>query len=371
MGAKRLISADSHFVEPPTMWAERIDARFRDRAPHTVKNLNGREGEFFVCENIDPMAVAAFFGAGVPSAELPSHNKKGFEDAPASVWDPSLRIADQDRDGVDAEVIYTSMGMPLFGLDDAGLRAACFRAFNDWATEYCSHDPKRLVALGLITLEDIPAAVAELQRIAKMGMGGAMIWAEPPDDRPYDHPDYEPFWAAAQDLDLPLSLHILTSRKGTGTEGGRGQNFLISVATLHHQIERSIAVLVLGGVLERFPGLRIVSAENDAGWMAYLMHRIDTVQHRLGALGDLKLKERASEVIKRQVYATFIADPVFADTLNRYGADNVMWSSDYPHTAATFPRSREIVDRKLGHLPDDQLDKIVRGTAARVYGLDA
>ena len=121
-----LISADSHFVEPPGMWAERIDRKFRDRAPHTVKGLKGKEGEYFVCENIEPMSVAGFFGAGVPSQELPEHNKKGFDEAPISVRDPAYRLKDLDRDGVQAEVIYTSMGMPLFGLDDAELRAACF-----------------------------------------------------------------------------------------------------------------------------------------------------------------------------------------------------------------------------------------------------
>lgn len=191
MADYRLISADSHFVEPPTMWAERVDRKFRDRAPHTVKGLGGREGEFFVCENITPMSVAGFFGAGVPSNDLPAHNKKGFDQAPKSVWDAAYRITDQDRDGVQAEVIYTSMGMPLFGLDDAELRAALFRAFNDWACEYCSYDLKRLIPLGLITLEDIPAAVEELQRVAKKGMRGAMIWAEPPNERPYSHSDYD------------------------------------------------------------------------------------------------------------------------------------------------------------------------------------
>ncbi len=100
MSDNRLISADSHFVEPPTMWVERMDQRFRDRAPHTVKGLSGREGEFFVCENVTPMAVAGFFGAGVPSAELPEHNKRGFDAAPKSVWDPAFRLKDQDRDGV-------------------------------------------------------------------------------------------------------------------------------------------------------------------------------------------------------------------------------------------------------------------------------
>ncbi|MBI3250001.1 MAG: amidohydrolase [Deltaproteobacteria bacterium] len=365
----KLISADSHFVEPPTMWAERIDKKFRARAPHTVKGLNGREGEWFVCENITPMSVAGFFGAGVPSQELPEHSKKGFEQAPKSVWDPAARIADQERDGVQAEVIYTSMGMPLFGLDDAEFRASCFAAFNNWATEYCQYDMKRLIPLGLITLEDIPGAVAELQRIAKLGMRGAMIWAEPPDDRPYSHPDYEPFWAAAQDLNMPLSLHILTARGGTGANQNSGKNFLLSLANLHHQIERSISVLVFGGVLEKFPRLRIVSAENDVGWMAYFMYRLDTVQHRLGVLGGLKLPLRASEYIRRQVYATFIADPVFVDSLHRYGPDNIMWSSDYPHTAATFPRSQEIVAKRFNHLPEEQRRKIVRDTALQVYGL--
>ncbi len=369
MAAYQLISADSHFVEPPTMWAERLEPKFRDRAPRTVKGLNGRAGEWFVCENITPMAVAGFFGAGVPSQDLPAHNKKGFEQAPQSVWDPAARLADQDRDGVQAEVIYTSMGMPLFGLDDAGLRLACFRAFNDWATEYCSYDLKRLIPLGLITLEDIPSAVRELQRIAKQGMRGAMIWAEPPAERPYSHAEYAPFWAAAQDLNLPLSLHILTARGGTGASPASG-NFLLSLATLHHQIERSLSVLVFGGVLEKFPRLKIVSAENDVGWMAYFMYRLDTVQHRLGALGGLKLALRASEYLKRQVYATFIADPVFVDSLQRYGPDNIMWSSDYPHTAATFPRSQEIVAKRFGNLPEEQRRKIVHDTAATVYGLD-
>jgi hypothetical protein len=99
MADYRIISADSHFVEPPNMWAERIDKKFRARAPHMVKGLHGREGEFFVCENISPIPVAAAFGAGVPSEQLPEHNKKGFEAAPASVWDPAARLKDQDLDG--------------------------------------------------------------------------------------------------------------------------------------------------------------------------------------------------------------------------------------------------------------------------------
>ncbi|HKA55223.1 MAG TPA: amidohydrolase, partial [Candidatus Binatia bacterium] len=145
MTAYRIISGDSHFVEPPNMWAERIDKKFRDRAPHTVQGYNGQEGEFFVCENVTPVPVAGFFGSGKSAEELPAHRKRGFEVAPKSVWDPAERLKEQDADGVSAEALYTSMGMLLFGLDDAELRASCFRAFNDWAAEYCSHNPKRLI----------------------------------------------------------------------------------------------------------------------------------------------------------------------------------------------------------------------------------
>jgi len=352
------------------MWAERLDKKFRDRAPHTVRGLNGKDGEFFVCENINPFPVAAFFGAGVPSAELPEHNKKGMESAPASVWDPAARIKDQDRDGVIAEVIYTSMGMPLYMLDDAELRTACFHAYNDWAVEYCSHNPKRLLPLGLITLEDIQAGVQELQRIAKKGMRGAMIWASPPDDRPYSHPEYDPFWTAAQDLNMPLSLHILTGRRGTGADFFKG-NLALQVSTLHHEVERSIAVFVLGGVLERFPKLTIVSAENDVAWMPYFMWRMDFAHGRIGALsGETKLSLKPSEYIKRQVYATFINEPVFLDGLHRYGADNIMWSSDYPHTAAIWPRSQEFIKETFSGLSEANRRKIVHDTAARVYRIE-
>src|SRR5262245_31267136 len=214
MTAYRIISGDSHFVEPPDMWAERIDKKFHDRAPHTVRGHGGQEGEFFVCENISPVPVAGFFGSGKSAEELPAHRKRGFEVAPKSVWDPAERLKEQDADGVSAEALYTSMGMLLFGLDDAELRAACFHAFNDWAAEYCSYNPQRLIGLGAITLEDIPAGVAELHRIAKKGLRGALIWGAPPEDKPYSYTEYDPLCAAAKSLNMQLSVHILTYRAG-------------------------------------------------------------------------------------------------------------------------------------------------------------
>ena len=368
MTAYRIISADSHFVEPPTMWAERMDQRFRDQAPRTVRGHNGQEGEFFVCENITPVPVAGFFGSGKSAEELPQHRKKGFEVAPKSVWDPAERLKEQDRDGVSAEALYTSMGMLLFGLDDAELRAACFCAFNDWAAEYCSYDPKRLIGLGVISLEDIPAAVAELERIAKKGLRGALIWGSPPDDRPYSSREYDPFWAAAQDLQMPLSLHILTGRGGVQFDPRR---VLHRYMRLPQEIQLSFADLIVGGVPERFPRLKLVSAENDVSWIPHFLYRIDHAYDRLRHIEGLALPMLPSEYMKRNVVATFQFETTNVKfTREIFGAENILWSSDYPHTDSPWPHSRDIIAQAFAGMSEQDVQKMVGGNAIRLYGLN-
>jgi predicted TIM-barrel fold metal-dependent hydrolase len=369
MATNQIISADSHFVEPPTMWAERIDQKFHDRAPHTVKGYDGREGEFFVCENITPIPVAGFFGSGKSAEELPEHVKHGFDAAPKSVWDPAERLKEQDRDGVSAEALYTSMGMLLYGLNDGELRAACFRAFNDYAAEYCSHNPKRLVGLGTVELEDIPAGVKELESCAKKGLRGVLIWGSPPEDKPYSHRDYDPFWAAAQDLDMPISLHILTGRRGSGVSF---QNILRSYMTLPHSIQISFADLVLGGVLERHPRLKFVSAENDISWLPHFCYRIDHAYDRLRHFEGVNLPLKPSEYMKRQVWATFQFETSNVGfTCAEYGADKLMWSSDYPHTDSPWPRSRELIETWISTIGESQKQqKVLGGNAASLYRLN-
>src|SRR6266446_8235484 len=368
MADHRVISADSHFVEPPNMWGERVDKKFRDRAPHTQKGYDGREGEFFICENIDPVQVAGFFGSGKSAEELPEHVKKGFEAAPKSVWDPAERLKEHDRDGVNAEALYTSMGMLLFGLDDAELRAACFRGFNDWAAEYTSYDPKRLVGLGTVELADIRAAVAELERCRKIGIRGVLIWGSPPDDKPYGHRDYDPFWAAAQDLDMPLSLHILTGRRGSGVTF---QNILRGYMSLPHQIQLSFAELVLGGVLERFPRLKFVSAENDISWLPHFCYRLDHAYDRLRHFEGVNLKLMPSEYMRRQVWATFQFETRNVGfTSTEYGADKLMWSSDYPHTDSPWPHSRELIETWISTIGESQKPKVLGGNVASLYRLN-
>ena len=210
MAALRVISADSHMMEPAELWVGRLDRKFRDRAPRVVKN-EGKPGYAFVAPGINPFPVAGGFARGLSGKELKEHMAKGYEAARPSGWDPVERIKDQDIDGVEAEVLYTTLGMPLFQLDDAELQRACFRVYNDWVAEFRSCNPKRLHPIALISLEDLTEGIKELERCTQRGLKGAMIWGSPPADRPYSSKEYDPFWQAASELHMPLSLHVITT----------------------------------------------------------------------------------------------------------------------------------------------------------------
>src|ERR671938_425776 len=116
MANLRVVSADSHVMEPADLWSARLDKKFRDRSPRVAQNPK-KPGYIFVAEGIDPFPVAGGFGAGRSGEELKEHLSKGYEAARPSGWDPVERIKDQDIDGVEAEVLYTTLGMPLFGLN--------------------------------------------------------------------------------------------------------------------------------------------------------------------------------------------------------------------------------------------------------------
>jgi predicted TIM-barrel fold metal-dependent hydrolase len=209
--------------------------------------------------------------------------------------------------------------------------------------------------------------MAELERIAKKGLHGALIWGVPPEDKPYSLPDYDPFWAAAQDLDMPLSLHIITSRKGLQFDPRR---VLYRYMRLPQEVQLSFADLITGGVPERFPRLKLVSAENDISWIPHFMYRLDHAYDRLRHFEGLSLPMMPSEYMKRNVVATFQFETTNVNfTRQIFGAENIMWSSDYPHTDSPWPRSRDIIDEAFKGIPEADVQKIVGGNVARFYGV--
>ena len=375
MAELQLISSDSHVSEPPDLWAERLDIKYRDRAPRVVLNPEGQEGAYLVYEGYPPHNLAIGLGAGRTPEELAAFLKTGtYADARPGGWDPAQRLPDMELDGVEAEVLYTTLGFRLFWLKDAGLQQACFGVYNDWLAAYCSYAPKRLKGLALISLYDPKEGAQELERCAKLGLKGAMIWCSPPADQPYSSEIYDPFWAAAQDLDMPVSLHAITGMERIPWEYGAEQRAMRSTVT-PHEIEKSFSILILSGVLERFPRLKIVSAENNCGWLPYYLQRMDRGFARFGPSGTVtpwptKLTLKPSEYFRRQMYCTFIDDSFGVASRHWIGVDNIMWSSDYPHTASTWPHSRDIIAREFKEVSEVEKRKIVRENVAQLYGFD-
>src|SRR5215469_11060066 len=314
MTSSKMISADSHFTEPPDLWTSRLDAKFGDLAPRVVNN---DKGAILLAPGLRPFAVGGAFSHGASGEVLKEFATKTYITARPSGWDPVERIKDQEIDGVQAEVLYTTLGMSLFGRHDPDLQRACFKAYNDWLAEFCSYSPNRLIGTALISLEDIGEGINELQRAAKIGLRGAMIWGAPPREKPYTSKEYDPFWGCAQDLQMPLSLHVITGKRPPKSEeeqkkirAARDQSFVRGYMNLIHEVQRSLTDIIFSGVMMRFPKIKIVSAENDTGWIGHYMYRMDHAFEKFGALMSEPLDMKPSEYVRRNMWATFQDDPI-------------------------------------------------------------
>jgi predicted TIM-barrel fold metal-dependent hydrolase len=378
MAVCKLISADSHVNEPADLWIERIDRKFRDRAPRIVDNIPGRPpGSYLVLEDIPPVHVSQGLGAGKTAEELLQFFQTStYRDARRGGWDPAERLKDMEIDGVEAELLYTTLGFRQFWLKDAELQRACFRVYNGWLAEYCAYAPKRLTGMALISLYDIGEAVRELRLCRQRGLKGAMIWASPPEEHSYADKMYDPFWAEAQELSMPLSLHAVT---GMGRESQalrvmgrevRPVDRYIQSVTLGDEVKRSLTELVFSGVLERFPRLRVVSAENEVSWLPFVIQRWNQTYQHYQHLYPSPLKMKPSEYFRRQIYATFIDDAFGIHNRHQVGVEHIMWSSDYPHTQSSWPHSQEIIARDFADVPEEEKRQIVRENVMRLYDLE-
>jgi predicted TIM-barrel fold metal-dependent hydrolase len=370
MAQYRLISADSHVSEPPDLWVSRVDQKYRERAPRLAVDLPGKEGAYFLYEGHAPHPIGIGLGAGKTGEELKEFlTKATYADARPGGWDPAERMKDNALDGVEGDVLYTTLGFRIFWLKDAGLQADCFRVYNDWLAEFVSYAPQKMAGLAMISLYDPKAGARELERCAKMGLKGAMIWCSPPEERPYSSDIYDPFWAAAQEMKMPISLHAITGM-GVESQWNWGERYM-RTTVLGYEVEKSFSVLIFSGVLDRFPKLQIVSAENNVGWIPYYLQRMDRVAERSRAAAGFTQKLKPSEYFRRQMWATYIDDFVGVANREFVGVDRMMWSSDYPHQASSWPHSQEVVARDFKDASAEDVFKITRGNVAQLYGFAA
>jgi predicted TIM-barrel fold metal-dependent hydrolase len=360
------VSADSHVTEPPEVWTDRLPAAYRDRAPilahpegmgATIVIDPGGEGEQLV-----PFGRIAAAGRVLRGGE----DGWSWDELHPGGYDAAARITEQQADGIAAEVIYPSVGMMLCNHPDLDYKRACFEAYNDWIAEWCAYAPDRLLGLGQTALRTPEEGIVDLERIKALGLRGVMLPGIPALED-YDSEIYDPFWDAVVDLGLPASFHILTAG---GEKWWRGPNMNGFLGVIHAN-QDLIGMLVLGGVFERHPELKVVNVEADAGWAPHYMFRMDTLferHHKWVPSGVLSRKP--SEYFRDNVYMTFQDDRVAFQCVDMLEVGRLMWACDHPHSDSTWPHSQEVLELNAGNLTPEQLSRVVRDNCAELYGID-
>ena len=373
MASYRIISSDNHVFEPADLWESRIEPKYRDQAPRVVREENG--GDWWVCEGIRSTPAAAGAQAGLRFEEPEKlSNYDRIENVRPGGYIPEEHVKDLDLDGVDVSIIYPTVGLTLYSVADGGLVTAIFRTYNDWLAEFCKSFPDRIKGIAMVNIDDVQSGIKELERCEKMGLAGAMITVYPPEDRSYDSPEYEPLWATAQDLGVPLSLHIGTNRPGPGQEFVDLRSLRPAFfANVDHWVRMSLAHMIYSGVFERFPKLQVGSIEMELSWVPHFLDRMD-YNYTQRAPGDnwYRYKEDMlpSDYFHRNVFLGFQEDALGIRDRQIIGVDNLLWGSDYPHFESTFPKSQQILDEILVDCTEEEKAKIVGGNSARVYHLD-
>jgi predicted TIM-barrel fold metal-dependent hydrolase len=327
-------------------------------------------GDAFFADGMDrPVPMGLVAAAGKPPEEIRLVGVR-FDELHRGGWDPEARMADQRRDGVAAEVIYPTVGMVLCNHPDFDYKKACFEAYNRWLAEYCSAHPDRLWGQGQISMRSPEDGIRELEGVKALGLRGVMMPGNPAQED-YDSRIYDRFWDRALELGLPLSFHILTDRNYAFAHRVRGpaMNGFLSIMRGCQDV---MGTLVLGGVFERHPQLKIVCVEADAGWVPHYMYRMDHAykRHRFWLPAGSKLSRLPSEYFAENIYVTFQDDWVAFKVANLMNWRRLLWANDFPHSDSTWPWSQEMLAEHTRHLSDEQKRAILCENVAQLYGAD-
>jgi uncharacterized protein len=368
----RVISADDHIDLrwlPRDLWARRLPAALRERAPRVDEADNG---PVWSCEGKRWGPWGAYTAAQGSGAMWAIEVGGVLEEGVLRPTTPELRLADMDRDSVDATVMYGPTS-PLV-IEDAELREAAYAAYNDWLVEFCSARPERLIGVAQLPVEDPAAATRELRRVAKLGLRHANVLAARAEPVVYDEA-WEPFWAAAEETGLPVGMHLAVEVKRERPSRGALEPAAISAISnvmVSLQLIDPIVGLIFSGVLDRYPKLKLVMAESDIAWVPYMLERIDGSFRKLQdgrRVEGTGPKRLPSDYFRDRIWMTFQEDAAGIEMLRLLPEDRVMWASDYPHPASTWPYSQRVIEAQMQGLPDGLRRKLLCANAQALYGL--
>jgi predicted TIM-barrel fold metal-dependent hydrolase len=393
----KIVSVDDHVVEPPDTWSKRLPSKYADVGPRIVyapagevvfkggkltitpgKKGEGPEAAFWFYEELRRPLMRLDAAVGYPRDDV-DLRLVGYEDMRKGAWSVPERLADMDQNWIESSLCFPTFprfcGQTFTEAKDKELADLCVKAYNDFMVDdWCGPSDGRLIPLIIIQLWDAQLAAAEVRRNAARGVRAVCFSEIPPFlGLPSIHdPDnyWDPFFAACEETGTVINMHIGSSSKmpSTSADAPPAVGSTLTFANSAY----SLVDWLMSGVFTRFPKLTIAYSEGQIGWIPYVLERADIVWEEnrgWGGIADV-VKEPPSELFRKHVYGCFFNDAHGLKSLEEIGVDRVTYESDYPHSDSTWPDTRSLAEEHMKELPSEVIEKIVRGNAITMLGLD-
>jgi predicted TIM-barrel fold metal-dependent hydrolase len=383
--AKRLahtgaVDADGHILEPPDLWERYLEPKYREQALRIELDENGLEelsiggARSHMSRRGFPSTLGAMGDPDFRAIQLDPARTYSSE-APFGSMDPNERLKLLDAEGIDAVVLYTTIGLLWEAeLEDPELSQAYTRAYNRWICDFCA-DSARLVPTAHLSLSDPQAAALELERAVEAGARGAYVAPFTHDGRPLGHRDNDAVFAAAQDLDVPFAIHPTFEPQWTkGARMGTWEHVkelrLLASVTASDGVRHQFTTLFDYGVFDRFPRLRVVVLESGGGWIGYWLDRIDAVFGHTIIGKRVPLTTKPSDYFRERIWISCDPDERTIPALVERFGDRFMWASDFPHADHT-PEYINDLDELAAALPDEARPRFLGNNARKLFRIEA
>ncbi|MEW9854254.1 amidohydrolase family protein [Novosphingobium sp. M1R2S20] len=378
-----IFDADAHIDPPHDMWKSYLPSHLKDRAPYIE---HAEEGDFIVFEGNRRPFMMINNQAGREGKNFKMQGRLADQ---RKVWEPSQRLADMDADGMDAALLFG--GGPL-GTTDNELYVASYEAYQNWVLDFCSAAPDRLFPVGYVPMRDIDETCEHVARLAKKGFRAinlpafpqnknawetssgiknlkegqvSALTGDPKGALQYSDPAFDKLWKTVCDHNVIITFHL----GARVPRFGQKEYFLADMPMSKLAMAEPIGIFIYNAIFDRFPDLRIGSMESGVGWFAWFAEYNDRTWEKQRFWTECPIKNPPSYYMDTNVFGSFIQDRTGILCRNLPGGKNIMWSSDYPHSETTFPRSREIILRDFAGVPDDDIKDIINNNARNLLGL--
>ena len=376
----RVADSDMHVLEPPDLWQRYIDPAWKHAAPVGLTELR-RDMRVKVKSSVVLRIGTVRPQRGDAAGPWSTVQDEAFAEAERRGWDAVSQLQAMDREGLDVAVLFPSRGLFVLGLDvpqvtgidglEPDFAAAIARAYNDWLRDFCAHAPERMLGAGMVAPHDVAAAAAETRRcVEQLGFKAIFLAPGCVARRPWHDPYYDPLWAECERLGIPVTFH------------GGGQTYLkpdfslevLDKLVMWHTFGQPLGVMFVavslcaGGVLERFPRLRVGLLEGNCGWAPWLFHRLDEHWEWVGRYEVPEVRKKPSEYFRSNCFLAVEADetPV-KQYVEWFGDENLVFSTDYPHADSKYPHS--VAAFMQLPLSEASQRKILWDNWARLYGV--